>query len=111
MYIRGSRTAGAIALLLVLSFVAYAQSDDIWSNLAVKETGYYRFSVPASLRQLPMRASGGPEQFFEASGMLLPGEHDGAPVVTTVFLVKMNVNNLEEAKESTIKGYSGNPDR
>ena len=40
-----------------------------WKNLVIKETEYYKFSVPASWHQYEMRAGTNPEQFFEASGV------------------------------------------
>ena len=101
----------AIWMLIISSFTGAAQSgDDAWKNLVTKETEYYRFSVPASWRQMDFGTR--PEQFFEASGTFLPVTHNKAPVIVTVWIDKIEeAGNLNEAKEEIVKHYRSTPDR
>lgn len=99
-------------MLIVFSFAGYAQSgDDDWKNLVVKETEFYKFSVPESWREMYTVAGTNPEQWFEASGTFLPVSYNNKPVIVTIFIVKEEAGNLKEAKENTVKGYRENPDR
>jgi hypothetical protein len=107
-----TKTIIAIGMLIVSSLTAYAQAvDDTWKKVVEKETEFYKFSVPASWQEMEMRAGENPEQYFEASGKSLPETYNRAPVIVTIFIVKMAADNLEEAKEKTVKGYKENPER
>lgn len=102
----------AIWILILSSLTGYAQSeDDTWKNLVVKETEYYKFSVPESWMEIQTVAGTNPEQQFEASGKFLPITYNNAPVIVSIFIVKMEADNLKEAKEKTVKGYRLNTDR
>jgi len=78
-------------------------------DLHVIEAGSVRLSVPAlwDERTVPVTP---PLYLAEVSGLLAPAWHDG-PVMTTVFLVKLPGDSLEDVVESAIEGYTQNPDR
>lgn len=84
---------------------AAAQSD-----LAVKETADYRFSVPSGWQEVNLR-SHGTDFFFEASGVSFPAQYNGGPLGLSSAVMGYQAADLEEAKAFLIKGYSASPDR
>jgi hypothetical protein len=112
MKIEGGKLIVVIWMLILFSLAGYAQSgDDAWKDLVVKETDYYKFSVPKSWRQTEMTAGTNPEQYFEASGILLPATYNKAPVIVTIWIAKIEASNLNEAKEKILKDYRATTDR
>jgi hypothetical protein len=99
------------ALLLLPALAGYGQvSPASWNQLRSIKAPGYELQVPDQWRVLPVRGPG-PEQFFEASGLALPASFDGAPVVTTVFVVRQQGQDLADCKQKCLSGYRDNPDR
>jgi hypothetical protein len=52
-----------------------------------------------------------PEQFFQASGILLPESFNDKRVIVTVWIAKMQAADLAEAKQIILKDYRSSSDR
>jgi hypothetical protein len=102
----------AVWVLIISSLTGYAQSgNDAWKDLVVKETGFYKFSVPSSWNEIDMNGLTNPEKYFEVSGKFLPLNYNGKPVIVNIYIVKMEAHNLKEAKGKILEDYGKGADK
>ena len=105
------KTVTVILLSAFLAFEAHGQTTTIWDSLKTITTNSYSLQIPHQWRELGGMPGMGPEQYFEASGLVFPKSYNGAPVILTIFVARQSGSNLEEIKKSYMAGYRSNPDR
>lgn len=99
-----------ILLIAIVLCSTVVSAQTIWDSVQAIATENYEIKVPHKWRLL-QSGSENPEQIIEASGLALPAFYNNAPVIVTLFMVKQESKNLEEAKEKCLNGYRLNSDR
>ncbi len=108
--VAADRTTSLAAILILSAFTAFASIADDWSDIVSRSGPGYTFSVPRSWRHIHPKGNG-PEHYLEASGIVLPITENNAPVIVTAFITTFPAESLQQAKQTTTRGYGENPDR
>lgn len=93
------------------AFTANAQNTGtIWDEMKTITMEDYELSVPVDWRDFSGEMTH-VENYFEASGLVLPFVYEGSPVILVVFVIKEDADDLESFKDKVVSEYRKNTDR